>query len=1028
MAWGRTEQDEFIVARVLAGQHDQFGALVQRYLPVVQAIARARISNPADLDDIAQDTFVLAFQRLDQLRERRKFGAWLVSIARNVVHSFHRRRQQDAELAASLPAEEPSEPDVVSREARRAVRDQIDALAPEDREVLLLKYFAGKRSREIATILDLSDAAVRKRLQRAREALGERVLSVFQEDVEPSSVREHHAQRILGAALAAGATWKASSAAAATTGVGASLVAGVTAGKALALGAVVCVGIGLLVVAYQFPVADQENEIAEEHSQDVASSPGADDSIAASTDTGEDVSATGFDSTIESPGILVSGRIVQTDGTPIAGATVRGRYGRHVPPLPDLETVSGDDGAYTLRAIKPWERFVIRAEKEGYVQHLPTSFPLTDEGATGVDQTLYLEAMIEGVVTNPQGSGVPGMPVTAVNHDIESYLWTAAAYADVSGVFQLKGLLPGVHSLAVISEEDYSPSVAILEVELHEGEHRTGLRVPYDGEGLVIAGRVTDEEGNPLQGAFVQAINGLRPRDTRTNAEGNYRIVQMPPGTFPLYASLTGYYDRNGLDDERLIESGTEGVDIVLRRSGSVSGRVVNGETGEPVTAFGIMQFGGIASSLDSGSENSLRTVEDSDGQFHMDNVVLDEATIAVKAVGFMPAFEVVRLASGERLGGITLELYRGHSLDGFVVDKHGNPVAGAGVFVGDLPWFDEEDAVTRGARVVTGDTGAFSLTDLLPGPLTIVCAHSDYAPGRIDTTIPQPAGSGPVRLVLTRPGNVEGTVRIGGVPQDGASVMVQSAQSQTNRDGLYSLSRLPAGEVQITAALPAVGTPGHFGRRLKKWVLVEPGQTTQVDFEFTTETGIVDGEIVPPRAFEFHAQVWCNVPAADGIEQRILILEDRHFTLRDMPAGVVEGRVAIVPKKDDSTVVSRVDYSRPFRATVVPGETTPLTVSFVGTSELSGRVTGISDEGKISISVFEGSQPIPDDPEQSITRQRGGTSLNADGAYHVDCLEAGTYTVIGKRYVGPSTVVHTASGVITIAEGETATLNFDLR
>jgi hypothetical protein len=411
-----------------------------------------------------------------------------------------------------------------------------------------------------------------------------------------------------------------------------------------------------------------------------------------------------------------------------------------------------------------------------------------------------------------------------------------------------------------------------------------------------------------------------------------------------------------------------------------------------------------------------------------MDNVVLDEATIAVKAVGFTPAFEVVRLASGERLEGIVLELHRGHSLDGYVVDEHGNPVAGAGVFVGDLPWVDEENAVTRGARVVTGDTGAFSLTDLLPGPLTIVYAHSDYAPGRIDTTIPQPAGSGPVRLVLTRPGNVEGTVRVGDVPQDGASIMAQSAQSQTNQDGLYSLSRLPIGEIQITAALPAVGSPGYFGRRLQKWVVVEPGQTTQVDFDFTTETGIVDGEIVPPGAFEFHAQVWCNVPAADGIEQRILILEDPHFTLRDMPAGVVEGRVAVVPKESDSTVGSRVDYSRPFRATVVPGETTPLTVTFGGSSAITGHVTGASDEGQVRISVFEGSQPIPENPEESILRQRGGTSLVADGVYYVDYLEAGTYTIVGQRYIGQSTVARTVSGVVTIGEGQTATLNFDPR
>ncbi|GMV92519.1 MAG: hypothetical protein AMXMBFR82_22970 [Candidatus Hydrogenedentota bacterium] len=1026
MTWGRLERDESIVARVLAGHHEQFGTLVQRYLPVVQAIARARTSNPSDVDDVTQETFVLAFQRLDQLRERKKFGAWLGTIARNVAHSAQRRIQKDAALAASLSDEEPVEPDVVSREARRAVREQIDALASEDREVLLLKYFAGKRSREIASILGLSDAAVRKRLQRAREALGERVLHTFREESDPPAERQRNAQRILVTVLAAGATWKATSAVAATTGMGALLAAGIGVGKTLALGAVFCVGVGLIVIAYRPSVANEEDEVFDAQSQGNTLSPEIDASGEAVVDRGYNRAATSSTPPVGSGGILVSGRIVHTDGTPIAGATVRGRYGRHAPPLPDLETVSSDDGAFTLHATMPWERFVIRAEKEGYVERSATLFALTAEGATGVDHVLYREATVEGVVANPGGSGVPGMPVTTANRDMSPIRWTASTEADASGVFRLEGLLPGTHSLAVIKEEDFSPAVAVLEVQLQEGEHRTGIRVPYDGEGLVVAGRVTDEEGNPLEAAFVQAINGLHPRDTRTDADGNFRLVQMPPGTFPLYASLTGYYDRNTLDDARLVESGSEDVEIVLRRSGSVSGRVVDGETGDPVTAFGIMQFGGVASALDSNSENSLRAVEDPDGRFHLDNVVLDEATIAVKADGYMPAFEVIHLASGERLEEITFQLHPGHVLDGFVVDARGNPVAGAGVYVGDIPRNGEENAPPSDARAVTGENGAFALTGLPQGPLTITCAHGDYAPGQTEADIPQPKGSAPVRVVLKDAGRIDGTVRVGGVPQDGASVVAESQSVQTDHEGRFSISRLPAGDVQITAALDPAGTPGQFGRRWKKWVNIEPGNATQVNFEFTTETGIVDGVIVPHGDFEFHAQVWCNLPVTGGFEQRILILEDRKFTLSDLPAGVVEGRVAIVPKVDDPVAGPSTDYSRPFQATVIPGETVPVTITFTGNAAIGGQVAGISGDGRVRISVFEGSQPIPDDPEQAIIRQRGGTSLDADGAYQVDCLEAGTYTIVAKRYIGHSTVAHTASGVVRIGEGETATLNFD--
>ena len=76
-----TKRDDTIIEKVLAGNDEQFGILVQRYLPTVQAIAYSRLNNLADVDDVTQETF---------LRERRKFAAWLVSIARNMSTGFLR--------------------------------------------------------------------------------------------------------------------------------------------------------------------------------------------------------------------------------------------------------------------------------------------------------------------------------------------------------------------------------------------------------------------------------------------------------------------------------------------------------------------------------------------------------------------------------------------------------------------------------------------------------------------------------------------------------------------------------------------------------------------------------------------------------------------------------------------------------------------------------------------------------------------------------------------------------------------------
>ncbi|HIJ66189.1 MAG TPA: sigma-70 family RNA polymerase sigma factor, partial [Candidatus Hydrogenedentes bacterium] len=93
------QQDARIVRRVLSGQSPAFEALVERYMPAVRAAAMARLGNDADADDVVQEAFLKAYQALDSLRDPGKFGAWLLSIARNACNRLDRRRQRETPLA-----------------------------------------------------------------------------------------------------------------------------------------------------------------------------------------------------------------------------------------------------------------------------------------------------------------------------------------------------------------------------------------------------------------------------------------------------------------------------------------------------------------------------------------------------------------------------------------------------------------------------------------------------------------------------------------------------------------------------------------------------------------------------------------------------------------------------------------------------------------------------------------------------------------------------------------------------------------
>ena len=92
MLWVNTNQDAQVVRRVLSGHSDDYAVLVKRYLPTVQAVAYARMGNYADAQDVAQDAFFKAFQRLNTLRDTRKFGAWLMWPRARRRRTVRRRR------------------------------------------------------------------------------------------------------------------------------------------------------------------------------------------------------------------------------------------------------------------------------------------------------------------------------------------------------------------------------------------------------------------------------------------------------------------------------------------------------------------------------------------------------------------------------------------------------------------------------------------------------------------------------------------------------------------------------------------------------------------------------------------------------------------------------------------------------------------------------------------------------------------------------------------------------------------------
>ncbi|WP_414538779.1 RNA polymerase sigma factor [Stenotrophomonas forensis] len=215
------------LAAAAGGCPHAYGRIVLACQNTVTAIALAITRDRQASEDIAQEAFVKGWQQLHQLRSSTSFLPWLRQITRNLARDWLRAQRgrpltgEAAEVALGMAADPaPGAADRLQRvEEEIAAEDIISALPADSREVLLLYYREGQRSQQVADLLGLSDAAVRKRLSRARAQVRDGLLQRFGEFARSSAPSAAFATAVVSMVLVA-APGTASAAILLGTGVG----------------------------------------------------------------------------------------------------------------------------------------------------------------------------------------------------------------------------------------------------------------------------------------------------------------------------------------------------------------------------------------------------------------------------------------------------------------------------------------------------------------------------------------------------------------------------------------------------------------------------------------------------------------------------------------------------------------------------------------------------------------------------------------------------------------------------------------
>ncbi len=682
-------EDKDLVARVLKGRRDDFSVLAERYGALLEAIAFSHTGNHADAEDVVQSSFLKAFTSLHTLRDHRQFGPWISTIARNEARQHLRKAASTRATHECAPFEETiNETPPEELDMRELLRKRVMELEETPREVLLMHYFAGKSTREIAHVMGITPDAVKKRLERARTTLSERLTDELGEILGPRKKEGDRVKQVMAGIGGLSVPWLAADAAA-TSGIGGVLGGLVAMSTNKILGVVVVAGLAAGIFMFlqigdgrspePMPEGASTNPLVTVE-LNVPTPP--DESAAVSTGPSEEASPASDMAATQ--GIV--GRVRDKDSlTGIEGVEIElkptgEKDGEKFAALTDAT------GAYSLTDLPAGDYEISRGDtpppyREPTFTDTPVAITVVEGATHRVNFAVAKEAPLSGVVIDSVGQPVPGANVhLAGGTDI--YIGTRTT-TDDAGRFRFRGLSP-TGELFVIARKDTLVSEP-TEFELSPSG-RDDMVVVIE-TGAYIEGKVVDVNGRPLpeirvlprrepssrvgaaDSAFTNAIGEFSAGPV---AGGKYRMVMRPKEEMPNIGRHEGELVKVATG-ERLT-----GLVLVYDRSGSISG-TVRDQDGQPITGARV-------------SAASAEDVEtDAEGRYSLSNLSPKLYTVNVHAAGYVQS-SMLGVSVGTERADFVLENSE-YTVSGRVVDAR----TGAPVPQFEVAWFTADPLKTVG-------------------------------------------------------------------------------------------------------------------------------------------------------------------------------------------------------------------------------------------------------------------------------------------------------------------------------------------
>ena len=186
---GDRETDKILVERVQQGDKQAFGLLVAKYQRKLVRLLSRLITDPAEVEDVAQEAFIKAYRALPGFRGDSAFYTWLYRIGINAAKNYWAAKGRRTPTTSEFDSEEAESFDngeqlrdnntperlLMSKQIGNTVNSAMDALPEDLRNAIVLREIDGLSYEEIAQIMECPIGTVRSRIFRAREAIAEKL-------------------------------------------------------------------------------------------------------------------------------------------------------------------------------------------------------------------------------------------------------------------------------------------------------------------------------------------------------------------------------------------------------------------------------------------------------------------------------------------------------------------------------------------------------------------------------------------------------------------------------------------------------------------------------------------------------------------------------------------------------------------------------------------------------------------------------------------------------------------------------------